>query len=78
MVEKEKYLELLKQSLTKKMNAREFYYLVKQMRETQRDYFRNRDQKTLRAARALEGDVDREIKRVEAILAAREDQERAS
>lgn len=60
------------------MNHREFFYLVKQMRDTQRDYFRNRDQKTLRAARALEGDVDREIKRVEAILAAREDQENAS
>ena len=58
------------------MNAREFYYLVKQMREAQRDYFRTRDQKTLRAARALEGDVDREIKRTEAILAARGDQER--
>lgn len=50
------------------MNAREFFYLVKQMRAAQRQYFANRDQRTLRAARALEGDVDREILRVMDLL----------
>lgn len=50
------------------MNAREFFYLVSQMRATQNDYFRTRDPQTLRKCRALEGDVDREIKRVKAVL----------
>lgn len=46
------------------MNAREFFYLVKQMRQAQREYFKERSTTKLRAARALEGDVDREILRV--------------
>lgn len=50
------------------MDAREFFYLVKQMRQAQREYFANRSQVKLRAARALEGDVDREIRRVVAII----------
>lgn len=50
------------------MTSREFFYLVAEMRDTQRRYFETRDQKTLRAARALEGDVDREIRRVKALL----------
>lgn len=54
------------------MNAREFFYLVADMRRTQREYFKTRDQQTLRAARALEGDVDREIARVKALLAEKE------
>lgn len=54
------------------MTAREFFYLVSQMRETQRDYFKTRDQAILRRARALEGDVDAEIFRVKAIIASEE------
>lgn len=54
------------------MTAREFFYLVSQMREAQRDYFKTRDQAILRRARALEGDVDAEIFRVKAIIAADE------
>lgn len=54
------------------MNAREFFYLVADMRRTQREYFKTRDQQTLRAARALEGDVDREIARVKALLVEKE------
>lgn len=54
------------------MTAREFFYLVSQMREAQRDYFKTRDQVILRRARALEGDVDAEIFRVKAIIAADE------
>lgn len=49
------------------MNAREFFYLVAEMRDTQKRYFETRDQRTLRAARKLENDVDREIRRVKAI-----------
>lgn len=54
------------------MTAKEFFYLVSQMREAQRDYFKTRDQAILRRARALEGDVDAEIFRVKAIIAAEE------
>lgn len=50
------------------MNSREFFYLVANMRDTQRRYFDTRDQTVLRAARALENDVDREIRRVRDIL----------
>lgn len=49
------------------MTAREFFYLVSQMREAQNDYFRERDQRSLRRARALETEVDKEIVRVKAI-----------
>lgn len=54
------------------MNSRAFFYLVAQMREAQRDYFKTRSQQKLRAARALEGDVDREIRRVREVLMERE------
>lgn len=50
------------------MTSKEFFYLVSNMRETQRNYFRNRDQATLRAARALENEVDREISRVKNLI----------
>lgn len=49
------------------MTPREFFYLVAEMRDTQRRYFETRDRATLRAARALENDVDREIRRVKRI-----------
>lgn len=52
------------------MTPREFFYLVANMRDTQRAYFETRDQKTFRAARALENEVDREIRRVRAIVDA--------
>ena len=54
------------------MTSKEFFYLVANMRATQREYFKTRDHLTLRAARALEGDVDREIARVKAVLAEKE------
>lgn len=50
------------------MNAREFFYLVAEMRDAQARYFKDRDQVVLRAARKLEGLVDAEIKRVKEIL----------
>lgn len=49
------------------MNAREFFYLVANMRRAQRDYFAARSPERLRAARYLEGEVDREIARVKAL-----------
>lgn len=50
------------------MNAKEFFYLVAQMREAQKSYFNTRDSVTFRACRALENDVDREIDRVRRIV----------
>ena len=50
------------------MNAREFFFLVSNMRRAQRDYFNTREQLYLRRARALENEVDREIDRVKQIL----------
>ena len=46
------------------MNAKEFFFLVKEMRSAQRKYFESRDRRVFLAARALENDVDREINRV--------------
>lgn len=46
------------------MTAREFFYLVAEMREAQKSYFETRDRKVFLACRALENDVDREIRRV--------------
>lgn len=57
------------------MTAKEFFYLVAQMRQAQREYFASRDQRKLRACRALEGDVDREIHRVKDILQQQEHDE---
>ena len=51
-----------------KMNAREFFYLVAQMRAAQQNYFATRDRNVFRAARKLENEVDREIARVREII----------
>lgn len=50
------------------MTHREFFYLVAHMRDTQREYFRTRDPKALRACKACEHDVDAEIARVKHIV----------
>lgn len=50
------------------MNAREFFYMVAEMRECQKAYFKSRDQLTLRAARKLENTIDKEIERVRLII----------
>lgn len=50
------------------MSPREFFYLVAEMREAQKSYFETRDRVVFRAARALENDVDREIRRVREIM----------
>lgn len=50
------------------MTAREFFYLVAQMRAAQTNYFATRRPEHLRAARRLEREVDGEIARVKAII----------
>lgn len=57
------------------MNAREFFYLVAQMRAAQTAYFKNRDQNVFRAARKLENEVDKEIKRVHEITAQKDNEQ---
>lgn len=50
------------------MDAKSFFYLVAQMREAQKAYFKTRDPLVFRSCRALENDVDREIERVRALV----------
>lgn len=69
--EKARIKYILKQYIT--MTAEQFFYLVKMMRQAQREYFAERSQIKLRVARALEGDVDREILRVMDVLKQREE-----
>lgn len=52
------------------MNAKEFFYLVAEMRSAQNAYFETKDKNVFRAARKLENEVDREIRRVRAIINA--------
>ncbi len=50
------------------MTAKEFFYLVAEMRSAQKAYLETRSRHVFRACRALENDVDREIRRVREIL----------
>ena len=50
------------------MTAKEFFYCVANMRDLQRQYFETRDKMVFRACRAAENEVDREIRRVKAIV----------
>lgn len=50
------------------MTAEQFFYLVAEMRAAQKAYFDTRDRRIFLQCRALENDVDREIKRVRAIV----------
>lgn len=52
------------------MNAREFFYLVAEMRSAQQSYFKTKDSNVFRAARKLENEVDKEIRRVRELLNA--------
>ena len=49
------------------MNAKEFYDIVKAMREAQRNYFKYRTKQFLEESKALERTIDAEINRVEQI-----------
>lgn len=50
------------------MTSKDFFYLVAEMREAQKAYFETRSQHVLRACRALENNVDKEIRRVREII----------
>ncbi len=50
------------------MSSKEFFFLVATMRDAQRAYFEKREQRWLRRCRALENDVDAEIRRVLSII----------
>lgn len=54
--------------MTIEMNAREFFYLVAQMREAQTAYFKTKERHVFMAARKLENMVDSEIRRVRDIV----------
>ena len=60
------------QKNNKIMTAREFFYLVANMRQAQNDYFRTRDPMILRACKAIEREVDEEIARVKDIESRRQ------
>lgn len=50
------------------MNSREFFYAVANMRELQKKYLQTKDFGVFLACRAAENAIDREIKRVKAII----------
>lgn len=50
------------------MTAREFFNLVREMREVQRSYFLTRSTDLLSKSKQLEKEVDREIARVDKLL----------
>lgn len=49
------------------MNAKQFFDKVVELRATQREYFRTRLPEVLRKSKAIEAEIDREIKRVQQI-----------
>lgn len=53
------------------MKPREFFCLVRNMRDKQNEYFRTRDRNVLVKSKALEKEVDDEIVRAEEILRQR-------
>lgn len=53
------------------MTAREFFFLVSNMRDAQKRYFETRDRGVFRATRKSENEVDAEIRRVHEILGMR-------
>lgn len=50
------------------MTAREFFDLVREMRETQKGYFSTRSKDLLEKSKQLEREVDIEIARVDKLL----------
>lgn len=50
------------------MTARDFFNLVREMRETQRSYFLTHSKDLLEKSKQLEREVDREIARVDKLL----------
>ncbi|WP_289191038.1 hypothetical protein [Xylanibacter rodentium] len=52
------------------MNARQFFDKVVEMRRLQKEYFKSRSHLTLEKPKAVEREIDQEIKRVQDIEAA--------
>lgn len=50
------------------MDAKQFFYLVSEMRNKQKEYFKTRTQSALKESKALEKRVDDEIARVAQVL----------
>ena len=50
------------------MTARDFFNLVREMREAQKGYFSTRSKDLLEKSKQLEREVDREIARVDKLL----------
>ena len=51
------------------MNARQFFDKVVEMRRLQKEYFKTRSHLTLEKSKAIEKEIDKEIKRVQDIEA---------
>ena len=56
------------------MDVKEFFDLVSEMREKQREYFRTRSSSVLSESKALERKVDDEIRRAKQILEEKQEQ----
>lgn len=56
------------------MTAKEFFDLVAEMREKQKEYFRTRSSSVLSESKTLERRVDDEIKQVKQILTEKQEQ----
>ena len=54
------------------MTAKDFFKLVEQMRQNQKDYFKTRSTESLRRSKELEKQVDDEIARVNKILSEKQ------
>ena len=50
------------------MTARDFFNLVREMRDAQRSYFLTRSRDLLEKSKQLERDIDQEINRVDKLL----------
>lgn len=53
------------------MNPKQFFDKVVELRQAQREYFRTRMPEALRKSKAIETEIDKEIKRVQQIEAER-------
>lgn len=58
------------------MTPEEFFYLVAEMRDAQKRYFKDRDRRVFLACRKLENIIDNEITRVKDIISQQEERKR--
>lgn len=60
------------------MTSKQFFFLIAELRDKQKEYFRTRKSDVLSECKRLESEADREIYRVKSILYAKEYNERKS